>query len=196
MAAQALFGRERTEASTRVAVTVTFLRMDQPPDDAPPALPAGAAVQRLAAPSVPFYRFLYATVGAPHIWWLRRAMPDVALADLLGDPGISVHVLYAGGEPQGFFELDTRTAADVNLSYFGLMPQAVGRGMGLAFLRSAVDAAWAMRPRGVTVNTCTADHPRALPTYLRAGFRPLRTMREVWDVPDRLGLEIPSRLRA
>ena len=47
----------------------------------------------------------------------------------------------------------------------------------------------------MTVNTCTADHPRALPTYLRAGFRPVREMREEWNVPLRLGLDIPDRLR-
>ena len=48
-------------------------------------------------------------------------------------------------------------------------------------------------PRAVTVNTCTADHPRALPTYLRAGFHPIRQVREEWDVPCRLGLEISAR---
>jgi len=47
----------------------------------------------------------------------------------------------------------------------------------------------------VTVNTCTADHRRALPGYLRAGFKPTRTVREVWDVPNRLGMSIPEHLR-
>jgi hypothetical protein len=47
----------------------------------------------------------------------------------------------------------------------------------------------------MTVNTCTADHPRALPTYLRAGFQKVRQVREVWDVPLRLGLRIPDHLR-
>jgi hypothetical protein len=45
------------------------------------------------------------------------------------------------------------------------------------------------------VNTCTADHPRALPTYLRAGFVVVRQVAEDWKVPARLGLEIPDRLR-
>jgi hypothetical protein len=58
-----------------------------------------------------------------------------------------------------------------------------------------VDAAWAEAPRVLTVNTCTADHPRALPNYIAAGFRVLRTVREVWPVPNRLGLPIPDRLR-
>ncbi|HTW26508.1 MAG TPA: GNAT family N-acetyltransferase [Acetobacteraceae bacterium] len=184
------------EAASRVAVTVTFLRMDEPPRETPLELPADTALVRLGAPTVPFYRYLYATVGAPYLWWLRRAMPDAALAALLRAPEVSIHVLYRDGEPAGFFELDARPGPDVNLSYFGLMPHAIGRRIGSAFLRAAVDAAWTQQPRGITVNTCTADHPRALPAYLRAGFRPLRTVREVWEVPLRLGLTIPDYLRA
>ena len=75
------------------------------------------------------------------------------------------------------------------------MPHAIGNGIGRALLRQAIDTAWAERPRALTVNTCTADHPRALPNYISAGFRPLRTVREVWPVPNRLGLRIPDRLR-
>ena len=85
----------------------------------------------------------------------------------------------------------------VNLSYFGLLPHALGRGMGRALLRHAVETAWAGGgTRALTVNTCTADHPRALPNYLAAGFRPVRAVREVWQVPVRLGLPIPERLKA
>ena len=184
------------QPATRVGVTVTFLRMDRRPVDPPPPLPRDASLVRLAAPSVPFYRYLYDTVGGPHLWWLRRVLPDSALSGILGDPMVGIHVLYRGGEPAGFFELDARARPDVNLSYFGLMPHTVGRGFGTAFLRAAVDEAFSQSGRGVTVNTCTADHRRALPTYLRTGFKPLRTVREVWDVPTRLGMAIPDHLRA
>ena len=184
------------EPVVRVAVTVTFLRMDRPPAAPAPALPIDHQVVRAATPTVAFYRFLYNTVGADYVWWLRRAMQDEELATLLRDPLVSIHVLYAGGEPAGFFELDARGWSDVNLSYFGLMPQAIGSGIGYPFLRQAIDAAWRIGPRGVTVNTCTADHPRALPTYLLAGFRTLRQVREVWNVPVRLGMRIPEHLRA
>lgn len=183
------------QPTTRVAVTVTFLRLDRvPPDDARP-LPADATLVRLSRPSVAFYRFLYDTVGAPYLWWLRRSLTDEVLAGILADPAVSIHVLYRDGEPAGFFELDTRGRLTVNLSYFGLMPHAVGLGIGGAFLRAAIDAALELGARSITVNTCTADHPRALPGYVRAGFRPVRTVREVWDVPTRLGLVIPDHLR-
>lgn len=185
------------EATTRVAVDVTFLRMDAPPDGAVTPLPQGATVLRLPRCSVPFYRYLYDTVGRDWVWWLRRTVPDAEIAGLLARPDISIHVLYQNGEPAGFYEIERRGGeAGTNLAYFGLMPHAIGRGVGRSLLRHAIDGAWAEKPRVLTVNTCTADHPRALPNYIAAGFRVIRTMREVWPVPNRLGLPIPDRLRA
>ncbi len=183
------------QPTSRAAVTVTFLRMDQRPLDPPRRLPEGCSLVTLAACTVPFYRYLYGVVGGPYLWWLRRSLPDAALEGVLRDPAVSITVLYRGGEPAGFFELDRRQHPAVNLSYFGLMPSATGLRLGTAFLRAAVDAAFTGGVRALTVNTCTADHPRALPGYLRAGFRPIRAVREVWDVPNQLGLSIPEHLR-
>jgi GNAT superfamily N-acetyltransferase len=182
--------------TTPVAVDVTFLRMDRPPADPATPLPKGTAVVRVAGCAVPFYRFLYNTVGNDYVWWLRRAAADEEIAAILRHPGVSIHVLYRGGQPAGFYELDRRPMHGINLAYFGLMPHAVGRGLGRAFLRHAVDSAWAEAPRLLTVNTCTADHPRALPAYLSVGFRTVRTVREIWPVPVRLGLRIPRHLLA
>ena len=182
------------EPVARVAVTVTFLRMDRPPPGQAPGLPSDFQVVRATAPTVAFYRYIYNTVGADYVWWLRRTMSDGELGALLRDPLVSIHTLYGGGEPAGFFELDARSWPDVNLSYFGLMPHAIGTGIGFPFLRQAVDTAWRQGPRGMTVNTCTADHPRALPTYLRAGFKTMRQVRELWSVPLRLGMRIPEHL--
>ena len=183
------------EPVTRVGVTVTFLRMDKAPQSAGPGLVAGLQIVRAQTPSVSFYRYLYNTVGADYLWWLRRATPDNELAALLRDKAVSVHTLYGKGEPAGFFELDRRTWPEVNLSYFGLMPNMIGSGVGYAFLRCAIDEAWRSGVRGMTVNTCTADHPRALPNYLRAGFTVMRQVRETWSVPNRLNMRIPPALR-
>jgi hypothetical protein len=185
----------RNEPCDTIAVTVTFLRMDSPPMARAPVIPAVTRTERVLMPTVGYYRYLYNTVGADYVWWLRRIMPDGELARLLDDPSLEIHVLYKDGEPAGFFELDARYGTSVNLSYFGLMPHVVGTGCGPGFLRQAIDAAWQSSPRTVTVNTCTADHPRALPNYLLAGFKPLRAVQEIWDVPTHLGLRIPDHLR-
>src|SRR6201996_2547379 len=99
---------------TRVGVTVTFMRMDRAPQVQGPSLAPGLQVVRAQAPSVPFYRYLYNTVGADYLWWLRRTTPDHELAALLGDKAVAIHTLYARGEPAGFYELDARTPPDVN----------------------------------------------------------------------------------
>ena len=181
--------------STRIAVTVTFMRQDTPPITRAPSMPPDVTLTRVTSCSVAFYRYLYDTVGAAYVWWLRRTMPDHEIAAMLADSQVSIHVLYRGGEPVGFFELHGSTGYPVNLAYFGLMPQAVGFGLGTALLRASIDEAWSRRPTYLTVNTCTADHPRALPNYLRAGFKVVREVREIWDVPNRLGLHIPADLR-
>jgi GNAT superfamily N-acetyltransferase len=180
---------------TRVGVTVTFLRLDQAPTAQGPGFGPAFQIIRAQSPSVPFYRYLYNTVGADYLWWLRRTTPDQELAALLRDKAITIHTLYTNGEPAGFFELDARTWPDVNLSYFGLMPQVIGHGTGFSFLRAAIDEAWRHGAKGMTVNTCTADHARALPNYLRAGFSIIRQIREIWAVPNSLNMRIPSSLR-
>jgi GNAT superfamily N-acetyltransferase len=183
------------EPTTRASICVTFLRMEQPPTSPSRPLPADCGVSRVERPTVSFYRYLYNTVGEAHLWWLRRMASDAELAGLLGDPRLSLDVLYRGGAPAGFYELDRRPAPDFNLSYFGLLPHAVGLGLGTGFLRHAVDTAWAEGAGAITVNTCTADNPRALPGYRRMGFRPMRDVREVWNIPCRLGMVIPPHLR-
>lgn len=181
------------DAVTRGAVTVTFLRLDRF-DWVTRSLPDSTGLLAPEQCTVPFYRFLYATVGEPYLWWLRRSLDDAAIAAVLAEPAVSVHVLYTGGQPAGFFELDRRAFPSVNLSYFGLMPHVTGHRLGTAFLHTAVRTAQAMGARAVTVNTCTADHPRALPGYVAAGFKEVRSVREVWSVPLRLGLSIPAHL--
>jgi len=186
----------RTAASaTRIAVDVTFLRMAGAPEPVGPPLPEGYTVRRIAAPTVALYRRLYNGVGDAYCWWLRRIVADNTLIETIRDPRVSIHVLYDQGREAGFYELDRLPDRDINIAYFGLLPGSIGRGIGRALLDHAIAAAWAEQPRALRVNTCTADHPRALPTYVRAGFVPFSTVREIWDIPNHLGLVIPERLR-
>ena len=138
--------------------------------------------------TVPFYRYLYNTVGEKWLWYERRAIDDIALAAIIHDPAVDVYVAYASGVPAGFFELDRRHPTDIDLAYFGLMEDFVGRGLGGWFLRRAIDAAWSHRPRALTVNTNSFDHPRALENYRRAGFAIVRQIERELDDPRATGL--------
>ncbi|MGE4482467.1 GNAT family N-acetyltransferase [Acidocella sp.] len=184
------------EATERAIVTVVFLRMLNQPQRPPARLPPGATVTRERL-SLSQYRELYDQVGGPWLWWLRRVMPDALLERHLASSTVSVHMLRAGGETAGFYELDSGHWPYVNLNYFGLMPGFIGRGLGKPLLDHAVDTVFggATALRGMSVNTCNADHPRALPNYLAAGFSEYRRAQVEWDIPVRLGFKIPEHLR-
>lgn len=162
-------------------VIVTFLEMREPPREVPPA-PPGAALVRADPCTVPYYRYLYDAVGRPWLWTDRKALSNAQLAAILDDPAVEVWTLLKGGVPAGYFELDRRRPPDVDLAYFGLMPEFIGAGLGPYLLGAAIARAWSFGPRRVTVNTCTLDHPRALPLYERMGFIPYmrRELEPTW----------------
>jgi len=184
------------ELADRAVVTVTFLRMEHRKFGKSPEFPEGATLTTETL-NVAQYRKLYNDVGGPWLWWLRRIMPDDMLARHLASPLVSIFCLRLHGETAGFFETDASPWPDVNLNYFGLMPGMIGKGLGAPLLAAAVDSVFVRGSlvRGMTVNTCTADHPRALPNYLAAGFKEVRRVKEVWDIPRRLGLHVPEHLR-
>ncbi|NHN87052.1 GNAT family N-acetyltransferase [Acetobacter sp. LMG 1627] len=182
------------EPVSRVVVDVTFLEMLHPPKlQAPDFLP-GWHIELLKTPSVALYRKLHEWVGRNHCWWMRQVKSDLELERILREPRRSVFLLKDKDEIRGFFEFELQPHKTVNLAYFGLVPEAIGRGIGKIFLAQVVKLAWSGNPRRVTVNTCTADHARALTSYLSIGFRIVGVIREDWDIPLRLNIPIPQHL--
>jgi ribosomal protein S18 acetylase RimI-like enzyme len=178
-----------------LACTITYLEMTEKPGRPPPAPPHNiqVALMRAQRPPVAFYRFLYDRVGGPWLWYERRAMDDETLEEIIHDDGVEIYVLYVEGAPAGYAELDRRESPDIELAYFGIMPEFIGRGLGAFLLGSAVDIAWSYEPRRVWVHTNTLDHPRALPLYQQFGFQPFRQEQKTFPDPRVSGL-IPSEV--
>jgi GNAT superfamily N-acetyltransferase len=153
-----------------VDVTVYYLEMLAPSPGSLPAPRDGLAVVHVEAPTVPYYRALYTSVGQDYHWLTRRKMSDEALAAVLGDPRNELHVLHVDGTPAGFADLDRRRGDDIELTQFGLIHEYIGQGLGKWFLRWTIDKAWSYQPKRFWLHTCSLDHPAALPNYLKAGF--------------------------
>jgi GNAT superfamily N-acetyltransferase len=150
---------------------ITYLEMDaRPQTPRVPAPLAKLALMRAEDCTVSFYRYLYETVGTPWLWYERRLMADAALAAQIQKPTTEIFVLYVGGAPAGYFELDTTSATDTELCYFGLIPEFIGRRLGPFMLQAAIEQAWSRPIRRLWVHTRMFDHPRALGYYQRAGF--------------------------
>jgi ribosomal protein S18 acetylase RimI-like enzyme len=150
---------------------ITYLEMHVRPTGPQVPAPFGKlALMRTEDITVSFYRYLYETVGTPWLWYERRLFDDATLAAQITKPTTEIFVLYVGGVPAGYFELDAAAATETELCYFGLIPEFIGRRLGPFLLRAALDQAWS-RPIGrLWVHTRTFDHPRALGNYQRAGF--------------------------
>jgi len=130
----------------------------------PPAF--DVRIEHVAVPTVVAYRDLYDKVGRPWLWYERRLWTDEALQALLVRPGHELHVAYDGPALVGFFEL-----GDDEIAFFGLTLEYIGRRIGPWLLDRAIERAFALGLTRLRLNTNTVDHPRALDTYRKAGFR-------------------------
>jgi GNAT superfamily N-acetyltransferase len=110
-------------------------------------------------------------------------MPDHELLRILRDPRIEIYQLLANGAVAGLLELDFSVRGECELSFFGLLPQAIGRGSGRFLMSEAIRLAWAKPIKRFWVHTCTFDHPAALPFYQRAGFTPYQIAVEIHPDP-------------
>lgn len=186
-------------AQPDLPVVITHLEMTEPPSTAPmrpPILDVPLSLLHVPNPGVAFYRYLYHTIGESWFWWIRRALSDDQLLAAITANTIDLSVLYVGGQPAGYVELNAAPMPEeMEIAYLGLMPDFTGRGLGPYILDSAIHAAWDRdpKPSRIILNTCTADHPKALATYQRAGFQPYRQDHELWPDP-RLAGHIPKHL--
>ncbi|WP_417597872.1 GNAT family N-acetyltransferase [Pararhodobacter oceanensis] len=166
------------KAGDKVDYRVTWLEMRQRPSFGWPSLPVGREAMLVRADTPPWWYFLslYDAVGRDYAWTDRHNTPREELNAWIQHADVALYTLIGAGWPQGFFVLDWREEGICELAYFGLVPEAVGRGLGRWLLQSAIMTGWDREGiQKMTVNTCTLDHPRALAQYQRMGFSPVRT---------------------
>ena len=169
--------------SRSIEVKRTYLEM-KAPSDLKPALAANAdaRIERVEGCPASFYRYLYAEVGRAYRWMDRLGWTDGDIRAHLASPGISLWLLTLRGAPAGYFELKaTPQDGSVEIAYFGLLPEFIGRGLGKHLLTEAVEKAWSLGARRVWLHTCSLDDPAALPNYVSRGFRPFHE--ETYSVP-------------
>lgn len=154
----------------------TYLEMREHPRLQTRGPHRGGMLLRLEEPAVPFYRYLCGRMAAGGKDPAGRS--DDEVAEQLLDTARDVFVLYMGGAPAGFFELDRRRAGEVQLVQLGLLPEFRGRHLGKWFLGLAVEAAWDFEPERVWTRVQPGDDPRSILLYQWAGFVPYNSREE------------------
>jgi GNAT superfamily N-acetyltransferase len=166
-----------------VEVKRTYLEMTAASDLRPaPRADPSARVERVEGSPPSFYRYLYAEVGRAYRWVDRLSWTDDQIRAHLASPAVSLWLLTVRAAPAGYFELKAAPDGSVEIAYFGLLPDFIGRGYGKHLLTEAVERAWSLGARRVWLHTCSLDDPAALPNYVARGFRPFHE--ETYSVPD------------
>lgn len=168
-----------------VGAVVTFLEMTERPRPKPIPDARGLQLSRWRKVEPAKYRTLFQRVGANWLWYSRLAMDDAALLAAVAE----VHaVADPRGVEVGMLELDFREPGQCLIRFLGLVPELAGRGHGKWLFARTLALAWRPGVERVRVNTCTLDHPAALPSYVREGFRPYRRAFESFPDPRLAGL--------
>ncbi len=172
----------------QVATIVTHLEMRERPRPAP-IPPAPLRLVPWKAPDPDAYRALFRRVGEPWLWFSRLVMPEAELVAIIRDPAVEVYaVTDPRGVEVGLLELDFRTAAECELSFFGLVPALTGKGLGQWLMAQARALAWRPGIERFWVHTCTLDSPAALGFYIKAGFTPCAREVETFADPRLAGV--------
>jgi GNAT superfamily N-acetyltransferase len=119
-----------------------------------------------------FNRDMYWQVGEKWSWTDKRVWSDAEWQTYALSPELRTFVAYNDGELVGYYELRDDKQHGVEIAYFGLLQQFIGRGLGGLLLSDAIEKAWTLFPgiNRVWVHTCTLDHPGALANYKARGM--------------------------
>ena len=153
-------------------IVITYLQMNSPEELSParasdPDFIAREAVER----DWRLNRALYLLVGAQWAWIDKQRWSDQAWERYVADEQLRTFVATWRGATAGYYELRRDEARAVEVAYFGLAPDFIGRGLGGVLLTDALRRAWAWDAQRVWLHTCTLDHPAALKNYLARGMQ-------------------------
>lgn len=158
-----------------IEVTRIYLQMLSPNEHKPAKLADDRLhIEQVIECPPSFFRYLYAEVGRNYHWIDRLDWTNEQIRAYLSQPTVTLWVLYCAGAPGGYFELYQHEDGSVEIAYFGLLGEFIGRGIGKYLLTIAIEQAWKRASDRIWVHTCTLDHPAALSNYLRRGFKPFR----------------------
>ena len=164
----------------KIAAVVTYLEMLEPPAHAKTSL---VRLREIKKPDLNWYRGVFRRAGEHWLWWSRLEMTDAQLSVVLNAPTTALFVAESDDIEIGMAELDRAEPGQVEISFFGLYSEALGKGLGRPFMDALLERAWDGWPSRVWVHTCTLDSPVALPFYLKCGFKPYKRAIEVADDP-------------
>lgn len=151
--------------------TIWYLEMRDPDAHRARALPETLSVVECEITQFALNRFLYELVGAQWQWSEMLEGDQHKWRAMIESDAHRTFVAYYRGAIAGYFELYRPDGVNVEILYFGLVAEFIGRGLGAGLLSHAIDQAWHWSgTERVWLHTCSLDHSAALGNYQKRGF--------------------------
>jgi GNAT superfamily N-acetyltransferase len=157
----------------------TYLEMCSPEQLRPKRADGRFQVREQTQGDWRFNRDMYLRVGEQWDWSDKRPWTDEQWKEYGSAPELRTFAAYYDGALAGYYELRDEPESHghnvgIEIAYFGLLPEFIGRGLGGALLTTAIEQAWSrhggITPKRVWVHTCNRDHPQALTNYQARGM--------------------------
>ena len=126
-------------------------------------------------PDFQLNKFFYKQVGKKHRWIDRLSWSDGKWMNYISNKNLETYIISESDELAGFFELlYNPELKETEISYFGLLEEYIGKGIGGYALSVAIKKSFEKNIRRVWLHTCTLDHPNALKNYIARGMTVFR----------------------
>ena len=126
-------------------------------------------------PDFQLNKFFYKQVGKKHRWIDRLSWTDEKWINFISNKNLETYVISEFEDLIGFFELSHNPDLnETEISYFGLLEEYIGKGIGGYALSEAIKKAFEKNIKRVWLHTCTLDHPNALKNYIARGMKVFR----------------------
>ena len=122
-------------------------------------------------PDFQLNKFFYKQVGKKHRWIDRLSWSDGKWMNYISNKNLETYIISESDELAGFFELlYNPELKETEISYFGLLEEYIGKGIGGYALSVAIKKSFEKNIKRVWLHTCTLDHPNALKNYIARGM--------------------------
>ena len=122
-------------------------------------------------PDFQLNKFFYKQVGKKHRWIDRLSWTDEKWINFISNKNLETYVISEIEDLIGFFELlYNPDLNETEISYFGLLEEYIGKGIGGYALSEAIKKSFEKDIKRVWLHTCTLDHPNALKNYIARGM--------------------------
>ena len=126
-------------------------------------------------PDFQLNKFFYKQIGKSYRWIDRLAWDDFKWMNYTNNSNLETYILRENDDLVGFFELlYNPELEETEISYFGLLEEYIGKGIGGYALSVAITKSFEKNIKRVWLHTCTLDHPNALKNYKARGMTVFR----------------------